>query len=121
MTAAVGLSLETRIKAEAFGLGFDLVGIGTLGPTETAHAFDEWLDQGYAGEMAYLPRGREKRRDSRLPVPGAISAIVVAMNYGGREPAGTVARYARGDDYHDVMLDRLQALHRWLAEDLGRE
>jgi epoxyqueuosine reductase len=71
--------------------------------------------------MAYLPRGRDRRRDSRLPVPGTVSAIVVAMNYGGREPAGPVARYARGDDYHDVMLERLQALHRWLAEDLGRD
>jgi epoxyqueuosine reductase len=121
MTAAVALSLEARIKAQAFGLGFDLVGICLLGPAETADAFDEWLDRGYAGEMGYLPRGRDKRRDSRLPVPGAISAIVVAMNYGGREPAGPVARYARGDDYHDVMLERLQALHRWLAEELGRD
>jgi epoxyqueuosine reductase len=121
MTAATALSLEMRIKAEAFGVGFDLVGICTLGPAETADAFDEWLEKGYAGEMGYLPRGRDKRRDSRLPVPGAISAVVVAMNYGGREPAGPVARYARGDDYHDVMLERLQALHRWLAEELGRE
>jgi len=121
MTASAGVSLETRIKAEAFGLGFDIVGICTLGPAETADAFDEWLDQGYAGEMAYLPRGRDKRRDSRLPVPGALSAIVVAMDYGGREPAGPVARYARGDDYHDVMLDRLRALHKWLADDLARD
>ena len=119
MTAAASLSLEARIKAQAFGLGFDLVGICTLGPVETARAFDEWLDEGYAGTMDYLPRGRDKRRDSRLPVPGAISAIVVAMSYGGREPSGPVARYARGDDYHDVVLDRLRALHRSLAEEVG--
>ena len=66
--------------------------------------------------MDYLVRGRDKRQDSRLPVPGTVSAIVVAMSYGGREPSGPVARYARGDDYHDVMLDRLQSLHRWLEE-----
>jgi epoxyqueuosine reductase len=119
MSAGASLSLEARVKAQAFGLGFDLVGICTLGPAETAHAFDEWLEQGYAGTMDYLPRGREKRRDSRLPVPGAVSAIVVAMSYGGREPSGPVARYARGDDYHDVMLERLRALHRWLDEELG--
>jgi len=35
----------------------------------------------------------------------------VAMSYGGREPTGPVARYARGDDYHDVMIERLRALH----------
>ena len=70
--------------------------------------------------MAYLPRGAEKRRDSRLPLPGAKCAIVVALNYGGKQPAGTVARYARGADYHDVMLERLRELHRWIEQELGR-
>jgi|SRR5690349_9374574 len=119
MTVDSPLSLETRVKAQAFGLGFDLVGICALGPADTADAFDDWLARGYAGSMTYLPRGRDKRRDSRLPVPGAISAIVVAMNYGGREPSGPVARYARGDDYHDLMLERLGALHSWLDVELG--
>jgi len=112
--------LETLIKAQAYGLGFDLVGIATLGPAETAAAFDEWIAHGYAGEMSYLPRNAEKRRDSRLPFDGASTAIVVAMNYGGTEPPGPVARYARGDDYHDVMLDRLMRLHHWIDERLGR-
>lgn len=112
--------LETLIKAQAYGLGFDLVGITMLGPAETAGAFDDWIARGYAGEMAYLPRNAEKRRDSRLPFEGATTAIVVAMNYGGHEPSGPVARYARGDDYHDVMLDRLTQLHRWIDERVGR-
>lgn len=120
MSTGASLSLETRLKAQAFGLGFDLAGICTLGPAETARAFDEWLEEGYAGTMDYLPRGRNKRQDSRLPVPGAVSAVVVAMSYGGREPSGPVARYARGDDYHDVMLGRLRALHHWLEEDIGQ-
>jgi len=112
--------LEALIKAQAYGLGFDLVGITTLGPAETAAAFDEWIAHGYAGEMSYLPRNAEKRRDSRLPFDGATTAIVVAMNYGGTEPPGPVARYARGDDYHDVMLDRLMRLHHWIDERVGR-
>jgi epoxyqueuosine reductase len=114
-------ALESLIKAQAFGLGFDLVGITDLGPVESAAVFDDWLGRGYAGEMQYLPRGAEKRRDSRLPVPGAVSAIVVALGYGGREPTGPVARYARGDDYHDVMIDMLRELQRWLPEVAGRE
>src|SRR5687768_14270573 len=113
--------LARDIKAQAFGLGFDLVGITTLGETETAPAFERWLELGYAGEMEYLARGAEKRRDSRRPVPGTISAIVVALDYGGREPSGPVARYARGDDYHDLMVDRLRELQRWIGSQLGRE
>jgi epoxyqueuosine reductase len=112
--------LEDRIKAQAYGLGFDLAGITRLGPAETAGAFDHWVARGYAGDMQYLPRAADKRRDTRLPFPGTLSAIVVAMNYGGTAPSGPVARYARGDDYHDVLLGRLRTLHDWLSSDLGR-
>jgi epoxyqueuosine reductase len=108
------LVLEEKLKAQAYGLGFDLVGIAALGPMETAAAYDAWLAGGYAGDMTYLERGAEKRRDSRLPFPGARSAIVVGLDYGGRQASGPVARYARGDDYHDVMTMRLTELHRWL-------
>src|SRR5688500_4432607 len=83
--------------------------------------FDEWLSRGYAGDMHYLERGAEGRRDTRRPFDGARSALVVGLDYGGREPGGPVARYARGDDYHELMVERLRALHRWLNETLGRE
>jgi epoxyqueuosine reductase len=113
-------SLELRIKSQALSLGFDLAGITTLTRAETADAFADWLAKGYAGDMQYLARTAEKRSDARLAVPDARSAVVVALNYGGREPPGPIARYARGDDYHDVMLERLETLHRWIAADLGR-
>jgi len=112
--------IEQLIKAQAFGLGFDLVGITDLSEAETARAFDDWLARGYAGEMSYMSRTAQKRKDSRLAIEGATRAIVVAMSYGGREPSGPVARYARGDDYHDVMLDRLNQLHRWIDAHIGR-
>ena len=111
--------LEALVKAQAYGLGFDLAGITTLGPATTASAFDQWLERGYAGEMSYMPRTAEKRRDSRLPFDGVNSAIVVAMSYGGKEPSGPVARYARGDDYHDVMVERLRELHQWIETKLA--
>lgn len=114
------VSLEQLIKAQAFGLGFDLVGIATLGPAETSDAFAEWLSHGYAGDMDYLPRGASKRRDTREPFPGASSAIAVGLNYGGTAPSGPVARYARGDDYHEVMWDKLDLLHRWIEAQLSR-
>jgi epoxyqueuosine reductase len=122
MTSAVApsIAVETLIKAQAYGLGFDLVGITALGPMETASNFDAWISSGYAGEMEYLPRGATLRRDSRLPFAGATSAIVVGLNYGGREKSGPVARYARGDDYHDLMTARLRDLHRQIETETGR-
>ncbi len=119
-----------RLKAQAYGLGFDLCGVARLGPAETADAFARWLDAGYAGTMDYLARGLDKRRDTRLPVPAsrartaerapAASAVVVALDYGGRAPDGPVARYARGGDYHDVLEARLGELHAWMEGALGR-
>lgn len=113
--------LQHRLEAQAYGLGFDLVGFAELGPVESAPYFEQWLAEGKAGEMHYLAKWADKRRDTRLPYAGVTSAIVVAMDYGGREPSGPVARYARGDDYHDVMRERLEELHRWLAGELGHE
>ena len=119
MTQDAGSSLESRIRAKARELGFDPVGITDLGPPKTYEAFTQWIAKGYAGEMGYLERGAEKRSDTRLPFQGVRSAIVVGLDYGGREPSGPVARYARGDDYHDVMTARLRSLHAWIEQELG--
>ena len=114
-------SLSERLKAQAYGLGFDLAGIAALGVPDTAPQFDAWLAAGNAGNMSYLyETGAELRRDARAPHPGATHAIVVAMNYGGREPSGPVARYARGDDYHEVLRERLRELHQWLERETGQ-
>lgn len=114
-------SLSERIKAQAYGLGFDLAGIAALGQPDTVAQFDAWLVAGNAGAMHYLQdTGAELRRDARLPHAGATHAIVVAMNYGGCEPSGPVARYARGDDYHEVLRERLRELHRWLESETGQ-
>jgi len=113
-------ALEQLIKAQAYGLGFDLVGIATLGIPDTAEAFDSWLARGYAGEMDYMKRGAVKRRDTRLPFPGATSAIVVALNYDGTSAAGPIARYARGDDYHDVMEEMLGSLRNYIESHIMR-
>jgi epoxyqueuosine reductase len=109
------------IKAKAIDLGFDLAGITTLGEVEAYPQFEAWLAHDYHGEMAYLDRGAEKRRDTRLPFPGAKSAIVVALNYDGTTPSGPIARYARGDDYHDIMHSKLDSLHQWIEQQLGHD
>lgn len=117
-TVATPPSVE-RIKAQAYALGFDLAGVARLGPAGTFPEFERWLQRGHSGEMAWLRRDAALRKDTRLPKRGARSAIVVALDYGGRQPAGTLARYARGRDYHGVMKERLYGLLRWIESETG--
>lgn len=118
-TAEARTELSNLVKAQAYGLGFDLVGITSLGPVATAPEFDKWISRGYAGDMAYLPLWAAERHDTTLPFEGATSAIVVGLNYGGTSASGPIARYARGDDYHDIMREMLDALHSWIEAHLG--
>ena len=122
MAAATdGRALSERLKAQAYGLGFDLAGIAALREPKTRAQFDAWLAAGRHGEMAYLDGdGAELRRDARRPHVGATHALVLAMSYGGREPSGPVARYARGDDYHELLRERVRELHHWLERETGQ-
>jgi epoxyqueuosine reductase len=108
-----------RIRRQAYALGFDLVGITRLGPVSTWPTFDAWLGRRMHGTMSWLERDAGLRRDTRSPYRGARSAIVVGLDYGGRQPAGTLARYARGRDYHDVMKERLRRLLQWIEGEAG--
>lgn len=114
------MNLEELIRSQGYALGFDLVGFTTLGEVATHSSFESWVSSGHAGEMQYMVRGAEKRRDTRIPYNNVRSAIVVALDYGGRTTSGAIARYARYDDYHDVMLDKLNELHHWLEAQQGR-
>lgn len=120
------LALAGAVKAKALELGFDLVAIGPADPPAHGSAFDAWLAAGYAGTMEYLARGRGKRLDLQQILPGARSVIAVALNYYQGEPGEThgwasVARYAWGRDYHEVMTPRLEKLLAFLQEARGPE
>jgi epoxyqueuosine reductase len=114
---------SAAIKLKARELGFDLCGIAPADRFPELAFFREWLDRGYAGEMAYLARSAERRADVRAVVPGARSVIVTATLYNTVPPyaadesaRGTalISRYAWGDDYHDVLKQRLEALLAWM-------
>jgi epoxyqueuosine reductase len=122
---------QTRwIGDRARTAGFDLCGVAPVGAQGDgpASVFDElsrlpeWLARGYAGEMKYVHDPR--RADPRRVLEGARSLIVVAINYNSPQPLSTerpaetddasprgwISRYAWGDDYHDVMQQKLKTL-----------
>jgi epoxyqueuosine reductase len=105
-------ALAERVKATGRRLGFDLVAVGPADPPARGAAFEAWLDAGYAGTMDYLERGRARRLDPARVLPGARSLIACALSYhqGAAPGPAHVARYAWGDDYHDVLGPRLAAL-----------
>ena len=113
------------IKRRARELGFDACGIAPAVAHPELRFFREWLDRGYAGEMAYLNRSADRRADVRHVLPTAQTVIVTATNYNTDRPYSTecadpsraqIARYAWGDDYHDVIDARLDALLAWMRE-----
>ena len=133
--------MKTQLIAQAESLGFALCRIAPCTAPPHAAEFRAWLDDGRAGEMAWLSRNADRRTDPQQILPGARSVIVLAMNYwqGGEEgerrkakgdgfPIESqpspfafrpspfrIARYAWGDDYHDVIEKKLRALDAWLA------
>ena len=111
--------LAAEIKQRARGLGFDLVGITGASPSRHRQYLREWLDSGQAGSMEYLSRRFDERTDPATYFPGARSVICVAMNYHVplEQPPpqhGRIARYALGDDYHDIIKQELLELADWL-------
>jgi epoxyqueuosine reductase len=113
------------LKLQARTLGFDACGIAPAADHPELRFFDDWLARGYAGEMAYLHRTADRRADVRRVMPSARTVIVTGTIYHTDRPYSTecrdrdrahIARYAWGDDYHDVIAKRLDALVGWMHE-----
>lgn len=113
------LTLSERIKAKAVEIGFHKIGIARAERLESeGESLFAWLGKGYQGEMAWLEREPAKRADPGLILAGAKSVISVALNY--YTPAehgceGKISRYAWGDDYHDILKEKLRTLLEWIV------
>ena len=112
------------VKTRALELGFDLCGIAPVDAFVELNALPGWLARGFGGRMTYLNRTARKRADVRRWLPSARSVVSVACLYHTDRPYAVervdpgradLARYAWGDDYHDVMGPRLQALMDWMG------
>jgi epoxyqueuosine reductase len=122
-----------EVESLAREAGLDWAGVARadqLESTVDAAFFTRWLEAGYAGEMSYLSGERAaRRRDPRRVLPGARTAICAALRYHAAAPLSTephergrgwISRYAWGDDYHEVLRQRLERLLALLRQELGQ-
>ena len=108
-----------QIKTRAHALGFEKIGIV---PARSLSAelerLNEWLARGFHGEMKWMTRDPEQRSDPLKVFPETRSVIVAALNYytspEHSDNPGKVSRYAWGDDYHEVVGDKLRLLLSWI-------
>ncbi|MBI3417959.1 MAG: tRNA epoxyqueuosine(34) reductase QueG [Verrucomicrobia bacterium] len=117
--------MKAVIRERALALDFDACRFTSAAGPASAAQFQAWLDAGRHGEMSYLQRNAGKRIDPDKILPGARSIITLATSYHGAPddsvPAvgrstGLVARYARFDDYHDVLAERLIKLAEFVDQ-----
>jgi epoxyqueuosine reductase len=131
--------LKAALIAEAGALGFDLCRIAPADKPPHREEFRAWLAGKHHGDMEWLERNADRRTDPQLVLSGARSIIVLGMNYWSRDrradstppmdagkkeersPVGRIARYAWGDDYHDVIEPKLWQLDSWLQRHGGRQ
>src|SRR3989338_5234992 len=116
-------SLSSLIKEEATRLGFNLIGFTSSTPHPHQSFFKSWLAKGYGATMEWLKRGEEKRGNPQLVLENAKSLICCGLNYYcGRpksiesveEGKGWISNYAWGEDYHDVVLEKLKRLEDFI-------
>jgi len=119
--------LKAELVSRSLALGFDVCRVARCAAPPHAGEFGLWLAEGNAGEMTWLERTSERRVDPQKVLPGARSVVVLATNYWQGEAGnssgagGKIARYALGDDYHELIEGRLRALDGWLAENGGTQ
>ncbi|NMC86714.1 MAG: tRNA epoxyqueuosine(34) reductase QueG [Anaerolineaceae bacterium] len=119
-------SIKEAIKARAFSLGFSLCGITDNSPLESYARYEQWLEKGYHGEMAYLAteRHRHMRADPRHLVPWVNSILVLATPYPLTDEStetntGWIAGYVGQRDYHLTLPERGNELMRSLQTEFN--
>jgi epoxyqueuosine reductase len=115
--------MKEQIRQRALELGFDDCRFAGAGPPDGAKQFQNWVAEGKFGEMAWMEKNAAKRIDPQKVLSEAKTAICLAVSYDTgksekRFPAlgGVVARYARFDDYHDIVGERLKLLSQFVNE-----
>ena len=115
---------STLIKSLAAGLGFNYCGIAKAALlTDDAKRLEQWLAKGMQGNMQYMENHFDLRIDPTKLVPGAKSVITLLLNYFPEEQPYSetpkIAKYAYGQDYHEVIRDKMKLLIGLIKEKIG--
>lgn len=115
---------STLIKEIASSLGFQFCGISKAGfLEEEAPRLEKWLKDGMHGKMAYMENHFDKRLDPTILVPGAKSVVSLLLNYypekRQRKDAPQLSKYAYGEDYHDVIKEKLHLFIDEIKKQIG--
>ncbi len=114
-----------KLKEKAKSLGFELFGATPVVPSSGYSYFLDWLKRGYAGEMGYLERRKEERGDPRSVLAGARSVFCVALSYNPKSQYSSllekhpVSCYAWGQDYHEVLGEKLKTLSNYFCQEVS--
>ncbi|MES2132788.1 MAG: tRNA epoxyqueuosine(34) reductase QueG [Bacteroidota bacterium] len=112
------------IKLEAKRLGFDFCGISKAEfLEEEAPRLEKWLNANKHGKMEYMENHFDKRLDPTLLVEDARSVVSLLYNYFPSQQqnpdAPKISKYAYGEDYHEVIKDKLKEFVNTLKEKIG--
>ncbi|MES2206039.1 MAG: tRNA epoxyqueuosine(34) reductase QueG [Pseudomonadota bacterium] len=119
-----------NLRQTAQSLGFSSLGVSDIDLSQAEPYLIEWLSKGFHGEMGYMAKHGVKRSRPAELVPGTVSIITVTFPYlkVSREESwktiqqpdsAYIARYALGNDYHDVIRERLHTLANAIKAELG--
>ncbi len=122
--------LLQKIETWSEQLGFQQLGVSDIDLSEHHRHLNDWLADGFHGEMDYMFKHGSKRSHPEQLVDNTIRVISVRMDYMPPDcqlsdevlanPAmGFISRYALGRDYHKVMRKRLQKLADRIKHDIG--
>jgi len=137
--------MKESIRQRALELGFDDCRFTTANPPDHAAHFSKWLAAHRHGEMTWLERTAPKRMEPERVLAGARGVIALAASYAQtssvlrvsssssrtvepfltqhetRNISGLISRYARFDDYHHVLGERLKSLTEFVNQLGGAE
>jgi epoxyqueuosine reductase len=109
--------MKKEIRQRALELGFDDCCFTSAAAPASAEQFQNWLAENKNGEMSWLERNAPKRIDPQKVLSSAKSVIALAASYEiENQKSGSVSRYARFDDYHDILAERLKPLTEFINQ-----